>query len=220
MKKRLALFLVIILIPTCSLADKLAEFTDQFGNHCSINDYNTYGTTYSILLNSLPYTFVYNGKDITLLRADTYQTIINHEYFPFFHLKFDVSQLTDSEIYWLSKDDMDYEIRLGKQWMSILVNTARTKNKFLKNTVKELDIILGCEHGSRTSYKGSDFWGWVDVKHSNSLNLQYSSNNYAINRTSLGWRVRPFSPKNLSDMESRTYRNLKNNLSKKGLELK
>ena len=220
MRKWGALLLVLILITTCSFsAIKVSEFTDQYGNRCFLytrpSD-DALGNSYSVHLNSLPYTFDYNDKEITLLHIGTYQTIINHEYYPFIHYKFDVSQLTDDEIYWLSKDNTVPTLTLDLNPLFIIVNTTRTKVKLLKNNVKELDIVLGLKNGSPTSYKGTEFAGIMYIKHSNPA---ATWNHYTINTTSLGLYSRPFTPDDLSNMEFRTYRDLKNSLSKKGLEL-
>ena len=75
MKKWLVLVLVLILIPTCSFASSVYS-TDQYGNRC--HTYTKDGkTTYNVTPKSFPFSFDYNGKEVTILRADFYQAKIS-----------------------------------------------------------------------------------------------------------------------------------------------
>ena len=221
MKKWFALVLVLILIPACTLAD-IVRSTDQFGNDCYTYTDDDGEISYTVTPESFPFSFDYNGKEVVILRADFYQAKIGYGYYPFYHIKLDVSQLTDDEIYWMRKVDMDIllpfyvpNLDAGSDaitYLSKIVNVLWTD-------IKEIDIILYGDKAQRYSLEGCTIFCTVNFKHPNGLKIPFNSGEVTIEDTDIDLNRTDASPCDFSEMDSGVYNELKEALSEKGLKL-
>lgn len=106
MKKWFALVLVLIFVHSIAFADSV-ESIDTYGNLCSILTSEN-KSVYDVSPASLPYSIPYNGKEIRVTFCGYYQLNADHGYYPFLHIIFDVSQISEDEMYWFLKDDVRF----------------------------------------------------------------------------------------------------------------
>jgi hypothetical protein len=98
-------FLIVSCFVGCSGANVTAETmpTDSSGNMMNVADSGT--TTYA---KNLPCPCDYNGSNIYLTSVDFYELYSDdYTYTLFTIVRFDVSQLSESDLHWLREEDMD-----------------------------------------------------------------------------------------------------------------
>lgn len=143
MKRFMTIILAIVLLvsPFGSLAELLGSHDEQ-GNFCSLLTRDEYGNQYTVSPESFPYCFKYIDKEIAVVLCDFYQAKIGYGYYPFCHIRLDVSKLSDDEVYWLRKEDDSYFAFLTQKddtknhtLLYVLVNVFWTD-------VRLIDIVL------------------------------------------------------------------------------
>ena len=133
-----------------------------------------------------------------------------------------MSQLTDDEIYWMRKDDMDIllpfyvpSLDAGSDaitYMSKIVNMFWTD-------IKEIDIILYSDKAQRYSLEGCTVFCTVNFKHPNGIEIPFDSGKVKIERTDIDLNRNDALACDFSEMDSWVYNELKTRLSEKGLNI-
>lgn len=220
MKKWLALLLALIIIPTCSFAETLATTYDEDGNTHFLRDLGPGDVEHFIDIYDLPYTYVYNGKEISIVSNGFYKGRIDFDDYKFYHIKLDVSQLTKDEVNQLASEDMALSASFVSasqraaeyEYMDILVY-GMTSSLFKK----EIDIVF------YSSYDRD--YNWVEwnltFDHPTgtvvTLPNDSEAKEYMIDETILHKnRFSMATPSNLSEMDSEVYNRVKDAVSELG----
>ena len=214
MKKWFALVLVLILIPTLAFAGEHSSYTDDNGNFFRLYT-SEYGNSYKVRPSNLPYSFGYKDKEVTVVKADLYQTQIASAYHAFYHIRLDASQLTTREMSRLCED-----MKLGAYCTPDLFSDDFIYFSVVPNIcwldTKEIDIVFYCDDVFRYPFDGYWIAGTLEVEHSNGHEVLFESDIVTINTTEISVDVDNASPLDLSSMDSWTYYQLKQKLAEKG----
>lgn len=111
MKKKSLLLFICTALCICGCRTKeysVVPFTEEDGTRVEQDDR---GDTY--YLESLPRTIVYDDKEIILNSISFYEDKVDHAYAFYALVDFDMSNLTDDDIYWMQEDgDLDVSIHI------------------------------------------------------------------------------------------------------------
>lgn len=225
MKKWLALLLALILIPTCSLAEKeiLATGVDQFGNECYVCLFAfTHVLCHVVETESLPVTLPYGKKGCTVLSVDLYRTSSECEAPFFIHIMLDAKKLTEKEKEQLLSS-VESELSLSTEVSFPILDSSESKKYFAFETSNKIINIISW-HDSIDNFfleqSGDPSEVVVNltpnfafnpfIVNSKEYNVDYSFVVYTSSNTSF---------RDLSDMKPKVYKQLKKILAEKGLEL-
>lgn len=218
MKKWLALVLVLILIPSFAFAIDFSHYIDENGNFFTLYTSED-GNSYKISPSSLPCSFGYKDKEVTVVKADLYQAQIASAYHAFYHIRLDASQLTTGEAVRLCEDKLKLSANCSPNlfsndfiYFSVALNTCWLDTK-------EIDIVFYTDGILRYPFDGYYISGTLEFEHYQGLDILFETDTVTIDATEIAIDVDKASPLDLSSMDSWTYDQLKQKLSEKGLKL-
>lgn len=217
MRKWFAIFLVLLISPLQSLAEMAIAYDEQ-GNFCSYYT-GDYGTICDITPTTYPYAFPYESSEISIASVGFFQAKIGHGYYPFFHIRLDVSQLSDDEIYWLRKEDISADVFYASGNASADYGIFSTLINILWTDIKQIDFVFFDDTVYREPFDDVRLLPSITIKHRNKVNISLDSKDVAIDELYLHLGEIVSTPADLLTMEPIVLNKVKEKLAEKGLSI-
>lgn len=178
MKRLLAFTLAVLVLLSCpALADSITTKKDAFGNLVMIMDSGK-----NIGVEKLPYSIEYNAKTIPFVSISAYQEKAQHSYTLFVIVTLDVSALSDDEVYWLRKDDLDVSLYATQENNGFDFDSLSKLGLIWWTDIKQIDIVFTSPFTDEYRYPFNDIEVFSSVSLKQEETYQYTSS--TTNKTS------------------------------------
>lgn len=105
----------------------------------------------------IPFQMNYNGKELTVSNISAYEQYTSHQYTLYVVVKIDASDLTDDELYWLQKDDIDADLSITCEDNNMENDSMSLLGSLRYTDTKQLNLVYYTSffHETRYSFAGS-----------------------------------------------------------------